>query len=96
LNAIKIAIDEDLTGLYHLVNNIKISKYQLLEFMNLEFDKENIILPDNKYVVDKSLINNRNDFSFRVKDYKEMIKEMKYWIQAHKNIYDHYDTIIKT
>jgi len=90
LNAIKKAIKEDLCGLYHLVNNKKISKFQLLELMNFEFGKRNTLLPNEKYKVDKSLFNTRNDFNFIVKDYSIMIKEMKNWIQQHLNFYSHY------
>lgn len=94
LNAIKIAIKEDLTGLFHLVYCEKISKYELLNVLNNEFDRELIINREDKYTVDKSLINTRTDFSFNVKGYKEMIQEMKYWIESHKEIYPHYKSII--
>lgn len=94
LNAIKSAIVEDISGLYHLVNEQKISKYQLLNLMNVEFARKNIIVPDNSYIIDKSLVNTRNDFSFSVKNYSEMLIDMKKWIQDHKSIYNHYGTII--
>lgn len=94
LHAIKSAIKEDLRGLYHLVNNDKISKHKLLDLMNVEFKRNNILLTDNKYRIDKSLLNTRNDFTFFVKKYSEMIKDMNFWIQTHKNIYGHYDSII--
>jgi dTDP-4-dehydrorhamnose reductase len=90
LSAIKIAIKEDLSGLYHLVNNEKISKFQLLKLMNLEFSKNNIILSNEKYKVDKSLLNTRNDFNFIVKDYNIMLKEMNDWMQQHIYLYNHY------
>ena len=91
LNAIKFAIKENICGLYHLVNNNKISKLNLLELMKLEFGKKNNILSDEKYKVDKSLINSRTDFTFIVKDYKDMLKEMNYWIQKHIYLYGHYN-----
>lgn len=92
LRALKTAIKDDkLVGLYHLVNNKKISKYHLLEIMNIEFKKQNILIPDGKYKIDKSLINTRNDFSFHIKEYDEMIKEMNLWIINHKDIYNHYN-----
>jgi len=94
LNAIKSAINEDLCGLYHLVNNKKISKYHLLNLMNVEFNCKIIITPDSSYKIDKSLLNTRNDFNYHVKEYGEMLKEMKDWIVTHKYIYSHYDTLI--
>jgi len=90
LNAIKSAIDENIVGLYHLVNNHKISKYHLLELMKIEFKKNIVLLSDNEYKIDKSLVNTRNDFSFEIKNYAEMISDMKYWIEDNKIFYPHY------
>lgn len=90
LKAIKSSIDQDLKGIFHLVNNEKISKYQLLEIMNNEFDRGLDIKLDGTYIVDKSLINTRTDFKFNVGTYKSMIHEMKLWIESHREIYPHY------
>ena len=90
LKAIKSSIDQDLKGIFHLVNNEKISKYQLLEIMNNEFDRGLDIKLDGTYVVNKSLINTRTDFKFNVGTYKSMIHEMKLWIESHREIYPHY------
>ena len=87
LNAIKSAINEDLVGLYHLVNGMKISKYQLLNLMNIEFNKGIKIVKDDDYKIDKSLINTRNDFSFQVKEYSKMLEEMNNWIIKYNYIY---------
>jgi dTDP-4-dehydrorhamnose reductase len=38
----------------------------------------------------KTLLNNRNDFSFAVPSYEQMIFEMKEWIYSHKSLYPHY------
>jgi dTDP-4-dehydrorhamnose reductase len=94
LNAIKFAIDENLVGLYHLVYEEKISKYNLLNQLNIIFKKELSILPYSFYKVDKSLVNTRNDFSFKVKSYEGMIVEMKAWMEFHKDLYAHYKNII--
>lgn len=91
LNAIKVAINNDLVGLYHLVNTEKISKFNLISQFNEVFDKGLTIKPDDGYSVDKSLINTRSDFEFRVKDYKEMIHEMKKWMNDHKELYPQYN-----
>jgi len=89
--AIHFALKENLTGLYHLVNNSKISKYDLLQLFNRILRSESIeIIPDDKIQVDKSLINNRTDFSFRVPSYEQMVKDTKAWIDAHRELYPHY------
>ncbi len=91
LNAIKEAINNDLVGLYHLVHAEKISKFNLVSLFNEVFGTGLSIVPYDGYVVDKSLINTRSDFAFRVKGYKEMIIEMKKWIIDHKDLYTHYN-----
>ena len=89
--AMEQAIHEDLCGLYHLVNNDKISKFELLRLFNHYFkDNKLTITPTASVICDKSLINNRNDFTFVVPSYETMIKEMKEWIGAHEEIYPDY------
>ena len=48
------------------------------------------ITPDQLIDVNKTLINTRNDFSFSVPSYEEMIIDMKEWILQHKDLYPHY------
>lgn len=89
--AMERALKENLTGLYNLVNNETISKFELLKLFNKHM-KNNaiIILPSEKISVDKSLINTRNDFSYIVSSYENMVIEMKEWIENHKELYPHY------
>lgn len=89
--AMEKALEENLTGLYNLVNNERISKYDLLKFFNKHIKDETIaIFPSEIVKIDKSLINNRKDFSFVVPSYEQMIIEMKEWIENHKEHYSHY------
>lgn len=89
--AMEQALKENLTGLYNLVNNESISKYELLKLFN-KYMKDNQIeiLPSDKLSLDKSLINNRTDFSFKVPSYEAMVVEMKVWVDNHKDFYPHY------
>lgn len=89
--AMEQALIENLTGLYNLVNNETISKYELLLLFN-KYMKDNRIeiIPSDKFSIDKSLVNNRTDFSFIVPSYEAMIAEMKEWIYNHKELYPHY------
>ncbi|RIX45873.1 NAD-dependent epimerase/dehydratase family protein [Paenibacillus nanensis] len=85
------ALEENLTGLYNLVNNNVVNKFELLTLFNDYIKKEKVeIIPSDLITLDKSLRNNRNDFSFKVPDYDEMIKEMKVWIEDHRELYPHY------
>lgn len=89
--AMEIASQENLTGLYNLVNNESISKYDLLVLFNKHIKEEGInIIPSNSLNLDKTLKSRRNDFSFVVPSYEQQIVEMKDWIFSHKNLYPHY------
>lgn len=89
--AMEQALKENLTGLYNLVNNETISKYELLKLFNKHMKDNQIkILQSDKLSLDKSLINNRTDFSFKVPSYEAMVIEMKQWIDNHKDLYPHY------
>lgn len=89
--AMEKAVKYNLVGLYNLVNNETISKYELLKMFNKYFkDSQLIISKSDNVIVNKSLVNNRTDFDFIVPSYEEMIKEMKEWIINHKELYPHY------
>ena len=89
--AIEKAIEKDNSGLYHLVAENSINKYELLLLIKNIFNKNDVHI--GKYqneLLDKSLINTRSDFDYDVLDYNKMISEMKEWILAHPNSYTHY------
>ena len=89
--AIEKALEDNLTGLYNLVNNDSINKFDLLNIFNKDFKNSTIkIEPTDAVIIDKSLVNNRSDFAFIVPSYEEMILEMKIWIENHKFLYPHY------
>ncbi|MFD0826422.1 SDR family oxidoreductase [Neobacillus sp. M.A.Huq-85] len=85
------ALEENLTGVYNLVNNETINKFELLNLFN-KYMKDNSIsiVPSDSLVLDKSLINNRTDLGFKVPSYEQMIIEMREWIEKHKELYPHY------
>lgn len=88
--AIKAAIEQNLTGIYNLVNNNKISKYALLCELNKNFEKGLEINRTDDIVLAKELINTRNDFSFVVPSYEKMVLELKQWVYNHAELYSHY------
>lgn len=91
--AMEQAIKENLTGLYNLVNNESINKYDLLLLFNKYFRNGEIdVQPNDKLQLDKSLRHRREDFSFIVPSYEQQIKEMQEWVYAHKELYPHYFT----
>lgn len=89
--AMEQAIKENLTGLYNLVNNESISKFDLCGLFNQYFRNGGIqINPSDKLQLDKSLRHCRTDFSFVVPSYERQVKEMADWVNAHKEYYPHY------
>lgn len=89
--AMEQAIKENLSGLYNLVNNVGISKYDLLVLFNKYFKDNKLIINKNFTVIlDKSLNRKRNDFSFEVPSYEQMIVEMRDWVNTHKDLYPLY------
>ena len=89
--AMESAAEKGLTGLYNLVNNISISKFNLVGLFNKECKAGALtILPNEQVVVDKSLVNTREDFDFKVPSYEIMVEEMNIWIDEHKELYPHY------
>lgn len=92
--AMEQAIKENLSGLFNLVNNTSISKYELLCLFNEHFRNNEIIINKNdSLVLDKSLRKRRNDFTFIIPSYEEMIYDMKQWIYSHKDLYKMYFNI---
>jgi len=89
--AMETALQNNLTGLFNLVNNESISKYKLICLFNNYFmHNETNIIEDDKFILDKTLINNRTDFPFNISSYEEMVIEMREWIYKNKTLYKHY------
>jgi dTDP-4-dehydrorhamnose reductase len=69
------------TGIIHLTNSFKISKFDLLTLIKNVFELKDIqIIEYYNYAVDKSLVNTRNEINLNVPSYLDMILEMKEWI----------------
>lgn len=88
---IKYAIENNFFGLYHLTNNLKISKYELLENINKNFNKKIMINKISlKKGIDKSLIDTKKIKYFKIQSYNDMISDMFKWIKKHNKLYNHY------
>lgn len=89
--AMEAALKDNLTGLYNLVNNESINKFDLCSLFNKYFKAGEIqIYPNDKLQLDKSLRCRRKDFSFIVPSYEQQIKEMREWVDTHRKLYPHY------
>jgi dTDP-4-dehydrorhamnose reductase len=84
-------LKQGLTGLYHFVPDTNISKYDLLLLLKDVFARDDIKISATEGIAhDKTLINTRKDFDYAVPTYREMLEEMKEWIETHKSLYSHY------
>ncbi len=84
------------TGLYHLVNNETICKYDLLKLFNKHCRKNPVEIRKNNIVVsDKSVLNTQEIITFPVPSYEEMVWEMADWVRKHPELYGQYKESIK-
>lgn len=84
---IEKAISNNLVGLHHVVNNDFISKYDLLTLFKETFNKNIVIIPEEKTISQKTLVKTEDSFDFNLPSYKVMIKDMQNWIFNHPNLY---------
>lgn len=80
-------IQQNITGLYHLCPEHKISKFDLLKIFAKVWHKEIRIIPFADYTVDKSLVCTRTDFKYIRHDYLTMLNELKAWVDNHPTYY---------
>jgi dTDP-4-dehydrorhamnose reductase len=81
------AIEKDLTGLHHCVNNDFITKYELLKLFKEEFNKDIEIDKVQEPVSEKTLIRTGKSYTFDIPSYREMVEKMRLWIEEHKDLY---------
>lgn len=88
--AIEHMLRTGVSGLCHLVNGEKISKYELLKLFNQLRGAPIEICPSDQIRVDKSLRCTRKDLDWVVPPYQQMIREMGRWIVDHPRLYPYY------
>ncbi|MEO2228320.1 dTDP-4-dehydrorhamnose reductase family protein [Priestia megaterium] len=80
--AIEVMIKQNVTGLYHLGSEEKISKFELLRIIQEIFEKNNVeIIPDSHIVLDRTIKSTRTDVEYTIPSYKHMLLELKDWMQ---------------
>ncbi len=79
-------------GLYNMVPDCKISKYDMLLLFNKYLREKQIeIVPDDSFIIDKSLKRtNYEKFNYEIPHYEQQIIELGEWMQRHKELYPHY------
>ena len=67
-----------ISGIYHLVNNNRINKYDLLCKINQVYELNKTIVPTvGPKNIDKVLIDTRREFNFGIKDYDQQLIELR-------------------
>lgn len=84
---IEVAIENNLTGLNHVVNNDFISKHDLLVLFKKYFNKNIEITKNDTVVSEKTLVRTEASYKFNIPSYDQMIKEMQEWVTTHKELY---------
>lgn len=86
--AIEVAINQEVTGLIHITNGSKISKYELISLIKKIYNVGRIsINPIEGKLENKSLIFTRKDFKYDVPSYEEMLKSQYKFMTDHKDFY---------
>ncbi len=89
--AIKWAIENDITGLYHVTNNKSINKNDLLNLFKKYTKKDIEIIAVDGKEVNKSFLDTRAEINYVIPDYDEMVKEMTELIKSEKELYSQYE-----
>lgn len=88
---IDFSIEHNVKGLYQLSNSEKISKYDLLELLILQFKLKVRLIEVFGPVLDKSIISSFiDDIEYKVPSYKLMILELYNFMIEHSDIYKQY------
>lgn len=79
-------------GLYNMVPDEKLSKYDMLVLFNKYLRVNEIeIEPEENFRIDKSLKRTNFElFSYKIPGYEQQIEELGEWMNKHKNLYPHY------
>lgn len=89
--AVKWAIENDITGLYHVTNNKSINKYELLSLFKKYTNKGIEIIAIDGKEVNKDFIDTRNEIDYIVPDYESMVREIIECIKNNKQLYSQYE-----
>lgn len=85
--AICVAIEKDVVGLNHVVNNDFIAKKDLLVLFKKHFNKDIEILDNDEVESQKTLVRTDLSYNFQVPSYDKMVEEMKDWVLNHADLY---------
>lgn len=83
----EVALENNLTGLQHCVNNETIDKYSLLVLFKKYFDKDIEINHNPEVVSEKTLRRTEESYDFDIPSYEQMVSDMRDWVLDHPEVY---------
>lgn len=84
-----VALENNLTGLQHCVNNETIDKYSLLLLFKKYFNKDIEINHNPEVISEKTLVRTSESFEFDIPSYEKMVSDMRDWVLDHPDVYEH-------
>lgn len=89
---IENAVIQGVHGLYNMVPEKSISKYDMLQLFNQYLRSKPLdVIPEENFKIDKSLKRTNFElFSYKIPDYERQISELGEWMRNHKKLYPHY------
>lgn len=89
---IENAVIQGVHGLYNMVPEKSISKYDMLLLFNKYLRSKPLdVIPEENFKIDKSLKRTNFElFSYKIPDYEVQIRELGEWMRSHKKLYPHY------
>lgn len=89
---IEVAAKRRIRGLYNMVPDASICKYDLLKLFNRYIRADEVEIEAFQGVsLDKSLIRTAQGFDYVIPSYEEMVRELGDWMRAHRDLYPHYN-----
>lgn len=90
---IENAAIQQVHGLFNMVPENKINKYDMLVLFNKYLRGNQIeINPEENFRIDKSLKRTNYElFSYRIPEYEQQIRELGDWMRKHRELYPHYE-----
>lgn len=88
--AVQWAIENNITGLYHITNNQTINKFELLSLFKKYTKKDIEIIGIDGRETNKSFIDTRREINYKVPEYEVMIKDMVELIKNKPSMYKQY------
>lgn len=88
---IEYAAERRIRGLYNIVPEGAVTKYELLQLLNRHLRRDAVdVRPVVGVTADKSLVRTRLELDCPVPEIPQMVAELAEWMRSHRQLYPHY------